>query len=102
MNLWIFILLFATALIVSFLVLRAGTQSGPATSARFGMVLSAVAIGLWALITMSAFDVVTISDGQEFSHSYPELAVVGVIGGALMVVALFKSAIAEFNIGDGL
>lgn len=99
----IFILLLATALIVSFLVLRAGTRTGPATSARFGLVLSAIGVGLWALLTMSAFEIESVaSDGQIITHSYPELAVVGVIGVAVMVVALFRAAIVEFNIGDGL
>ena len=99
----IFILLLATALVVSFLVLRAGTTSGPATSSRLGLVLSAVAIGLWSIVTMSAFEVESVaSDGQVITHSFPELAIVGVIGVAAMAVAMFRAAVVEFNIGDGL
>lgn len=97
MRLPLFMLLFAVALLVTALTIYTGLKGR--SEARTGVVLSAAGLGVCGLVTMSAFQVVTVSGGQEFTYSYPTLAIVGVIAGAVNVFALFKSSVEEFG-GD--
>lgn len=97
MQLLLYLLLFAVALVLTFLVIRAGLSGRQA--ATVGVVLSAAGLGLWGIVTMASFDIVTVSGGQEFSYSYPSLAIVGAVGGCVNIYALFQSAIEEFDGG---
>lgn len=94
MRLPIYLVLFVGALLVTAVTIWLGTNR---SEARTGVVVSAGALGLCGLVAMTSFNVVTVSGGQEFAYSYPSLAFVAGIAGAVNVVALFKGAIEEFE-----
>lgn len=100
MRLPIFALLFAAALALTVIVLKLGTQStNRGQTAPLLFALSALGVLLWALVSMTAFEVTTVSGGTEFSYSYPSLAGVGAIGAAINLFAMVKAAASSIEFG---
>lgn len=99
MRLPLFGLLFACALVTTFVILKVGMDGRSSRRASFLVALSAAGILLWGLVSMSAFEVVTVSNGTELTYSYPSLAVVGVIGAAVCLYSLAKSAVETISFG---
>ena len=98
MRLPLFALLFAAALVATFVVFSVGMRRNSDAAARLVLVVSAGAIVLWGVTAMSAFEVVTVSNGTEFQNSYPSLAVLSALGGAANLFALYQSAIRTLDV----
>lgn len=62
-----------------------------------GAVIGALGVVLWGVFIQSSFGVITVSGGSTFSHSYPELAVLGVAGAGVALVGMFKGALATLD-----
>lgn len=90
-----YILLGVVAFAVTGLVVGGGRNG--ALTPEMGAVGSAVSLVLWGVFIQASFDVITYSGGTQFSHSYPELAMLGVIGGALSFLTLFRAALATIE-----
>lgn len=99
MRLPIFLLLLATAFVTTFLVLKLGTDRQGADVATLLFALSAGGMLVWILVAMTAFDVVTISDGIEYQHSYPSLAAMAALGAGVNLFAFAKASIETIDFG---
>lgn len=99
MRLPIFLLLLASALVTTFLVLKLGTSKRSANVATLLFALAAGGMLLWMLVAITAFDVVTISDGVEYRDSYPSLAAVGALGVGVNLFAFGKAAVETIDFG---
>lgn len=99
MRLPIFLLLFASALVATFLVLKLGTDRRGADVATMLFALSAGAMMLWMLVAMTSFSVITVSNGTEHQYSYPSLAAVAALGAAINLFAFAKAAIETIDFG---
>jgi hypothetical protein len=93
MRLPIFLVLLAAALVGTAIALRIATTTRSRDGVEFATVLSAGTTPLWLLVTISAFNVVTVSGGSEFANSYPSLGVLGVLGVGVSVLVLAKGSI---------
>jgi hypothetical protein len=93
MRLPIFILLFGAALLATGIALRVATQSRNQPAVQFATALSGGGVGLWLIVLISAFNVVTVSNGSELQHSYPSLAALGVAGVGVSTLILVKGSI---------
>ena len=97
MQLAIFVLLLASALVATGLALRLATSVRNRSGVAFSVGLAAGGLVLWLLVTVSAFSVTTISDGVEMTHSYPSLGVLGVLGVGVTVLIIGRGSIELLN-----
>lgn len=93
MRLPIFVLLFAASLVGTAVALRLATTVNSRSGVGYATGLSAGLTGLWLLVVISSFNVVSISGGSEFTYSYPGLAVVGVVGTGVSILVLANGSI---------
>lgn len=94
MRLPIFLVLLSASLIGTALALRLATTVSDESGVGYATALSGGLTGLWLLVTISAFNVVSVSNGSELTHSYPGLAVVGVLGTGVSILVLAKGSLA--------
>jgi hypothetical protein len=88
MRLPIFLLLFGGGLIGTAVALRTATTTQRRQGVAFATGIGGGSVALWLIATIAAFNVVTVSNGVEITHSYPSLAVLGIVGiGVSMLVA---------------
>lgn len=97
MQLAIFLLLLASALVATGVALRLATSVRNRSGVAFSVGLAAGGLVLWLLVTISAFNVVTISDGVETVYSYPSLGVLGVLGVGVSVLIIGRGSIELLN-----
>lgn len=93
MRLPIYILLFAASLVGTAVALRLATAVRSQSGIGYATAISGGLTGLWLLVVISSFNVVSVSGGNEFSHSYPGLAVVGIVGAGVSVLILAKGSV---------
>jgi hypothetical protein len=93
MRLPIFLVLLSASLIGTAVALRLGTTTSRESGVQFATALSGGLTGMWLLVTIAAFNVVSVSNGSELTHSYPGLAVLGVLGVGVSVLVLAKGSI---------
>ena len=93
MQLGIFLVLLVAALVGTGIALRLATTVTTDSGVAYAVGLSAATTVLWLLVTVSAFNITTASGGTEFQHSYPSLAVIGVLGVGVSIVVLGKGSI---------
>jgi len=93
MELLIFVVLLACALVGTAIALRLATTRSDAQSIQFATGLSAATAIVWILVSISAFNVTSYSGGSEFTHSYPSLGVLGVLGVGVSLLILLKGSI---------
>ena len=93
MRLPIYLVLLVTSLVGTAVALRLSTTVRSRSGIQYATTLSAALVGLWLLVVVSSFNVVSVSGGSEFTNSYPGLAAVGVIGAGVSIVILGKGSI---------
>lgn len=93
MRLPIFLLLLGVALVGTAIALRLSTTVSREQDVMFATGLAAGTAAIWLLVTISAFEVVTVSGGSELSNSYPSLGVLGVLGVGVSVLILGKGSL---------
>jgi hypothetical protein len=93
LRLPIFLVLLSASLVGTAVALRLGTTTTRESGVQFATVLSGGLVGTWLLVTIAAFNVVSVSNGSELTHSYPGLAVLGVLGVGVSVLVLAKGSI---------
>jgi drug/metabolite transporter (DMT)-like permease len=93
MRLPIFLVLLAASMLGTAVALRLGTTTTRESGVQFATALSGGLVGTWLLVTIAAFNVVSISNGSELTHSYPGLAVLGVLGTGVSILVLAKGSI---------
>ena len=93
MRLPLYAILFTAALVGTFIALRLALTVRGGSGVRFATTLSGGLVGLWLLVVITSFNVVTVSNGTEFSHSYPGLAVFGFLGLGVSLLILGKGSI---------
>ena len=94
MRLPIFMLLLGGALIGTAYALRLSMTVSREQDIMFATALSAGTAILWLLVTIAAFNVVTVSNGTELANSYPGLGALGVVGAGVSVLILGKGSLA--------
>jgi hypothetical protein len=93
MRLPIYAILLTAALVGTGVALRLSTTVRDRSGIRFATALSGALAGLWLLVTITSFNVVTVSNGSELTHSYPGLAVIGVVGTGVSILILGKGSL---------
>jgi hypothetical protein len=93
MRLPIYAILLAASLVGTAVALRLSTTVRAESGIRFATALSGGLTGLWLLVTITSFNVVSVSNGSEIAHSYPGLAVIGVLGTGVSILILAKGSI---------
>lgn len=93
MRLPIFLVLFAAGLVGTGVALRTATSTTRQQGVQFATGLSAGLAAVWLLVTIGAFNVVSVSNGTELTHSYPGLAALGVVGVGVSVLILGKGSL---------
>ncbi|RAW44094.1 hypothetical protein DQW50_16360 [Halorubrum sp. 48-1-W] len=93
MRLPIFLVLFSSALLGTAGALRLATTVRDRQGIQYAVGLSAGCVVLWLLVTISAFNLVSVSGGSEFTHSYPSLGVLGVLGVGVSILVLTKGSV---------
>ena len=89
----IFLLLLASALVGTGIALRLATTVSERSGVLFSVGLAAATSALWLLVTVSAFNVVSVSNGTELANSYPSLGVLGVLGVGVSVLILGRGSL---------
>ncbi len=93
----IYLVLLVSALVGSGITLRIATSTSETRAVRYATALAASTVVLWLLVTIGSFNVVTVSNGSELTHSYPSLGVVGVLGVGTSIIVLVKGSIELLN-----
>jgi len=93
MRLPIFLLLFGAGLIGTGVALRTATTTQRRQGVAFATGIGGGSVALWLLVTIGAFNVVSISNGTEITHSYPGLAVLGIVGVGVSMLVLAKGSL---------
>jgi len=93
MRLPIFLLLFAAGLVGTGIALRTATSTTQRQGIAFATGTAAGMVAIWLLVTVGAFNVVSVSGGTEITHSYPGLGVLGVVGVGISVLILGKGSL---------
>lgn len=93
MRLPIYLVLLTASLVGTAVALRLSTTVRSQSGIRFATVLSGGLVGLWLLVVISSFNVVTVSNGTEMANSYPGLATTGVVGAGVSILILGKGSI---------
>ena len=94
MRLPIFLVLLSASLVGTAVALRLGTTTSRESGVQFATALSGGLVGTWLLVTIAAFNVVTVSNGTELANSYPGLGALGVVGAGVSVLILGKGSLA--------
>jgi len=94
MRLPIFLVLLAAALVGTAAALRLATRTTTDTGVEFATAMSGGLVGLWLLVSISALNVVSVSNGTELTHSYPALGILGVVGVGVSILILFRGSVA--------
>jgi hypothetical protein len=97
MRLPIFALLLAVAFVGTAVALRLGLTVRDEAGIQFATALSAGALVVWLLVTVSAFTGVTVSGGSTITNSYPSLGALGVIGAGVSTLILGKGSLTLLN-----
>jgi len=93
MRLPIFVLLLAVGLVATGLAVRGATSARTQSEVEFATAAGGGGVGVWLLTTIGAFNVVSVSNGTEITHSYPGLAVLGVVGIGVSMLVLAKGSL---------
>ena len=93
MRLPIFVLLLGAAFIGTAVALRLSTRVSQRQDILFATGLAAGCAVTWLLVTVSAFEVVTVSNGTELSNSYPALGALGVVGVGVSILISGKGSL---------
>lgn len=93
MRLPIFLLLMAAAMIATGIALRLAVSVSDRDGVATAIGLSAGGLVLWLLISISALNVVTVSNGTELTHSYPSLGILGVLGVGVSVLIMGRGSL---------
>jgi hypothetical protein len=93
MRLPIFLVLLAAGLVGTAAALRLATRVSDRQGVAFATGLGAGCVVVWLLVSISAFNVVTVSNGSELTHSYPSLGVLGVLGVGVSILVLGKGSL---------
>jgi hypothetical protein len=93
MRLPIFLLLLAAAMVATGVALRLAVSTRQRDGVATAVGLSAGAAALWLLISTSALNVVTVSNGVEIVHSYPSLGIFGVVGVGVSVLIMGRGSV---------
>lgn len=93
MRLPIFLLLLGGGLAGTAVALRTATSTTQRQGVAFATGTAAGLVAVWLLVTVSAFNVVTVSNGTEITHSYPGLGVLGVLGVGVSALILAKGSL---------
>ena len=83
MRLPIFLLLFGAALIGTGVALRTATTTQRRQGVAFATGIGGGSVALWLLVTI----------GTEITHSYPGLAVLGIVGVGVSMLVLAKGSL---------
>jgi len=94
MRLPIFLVLLGAALVGTGVALRLSMTVRDESGIQFATALSAGTAALWLLVTVSAFNVVTVSNGTEITNSYPSLGAFSVVGVGASILILGKGSLA--------
>ena len=94
MRLPIYVVLLLTALVGTGVALRLSMTVRDEAGFQFATALSAGTAALWLLVTVSSFNVLTVSGGSSITNSYPSLGALGVIGVAASILILGKGSLA--------
>lgn len=93
MRLPLYAILLTASLVGTAVALRLSTTVRSESGIGYATALSGGLTGLWILVTITSFKVVSISNGTEITHSYPGLAVVGVLGTGVSILILGKGSL---------
>jgi uncharacterized protein GlcG (DUF336 family) len=93
MRLPIFVLLLGAAFVGTAAALRLSTTVSDQSGVQFATALSAGTLAVWLLVTVSAFNVVTVSGGSTITNSYPSLGALGVVGAGVATLILGKGSL---------
>lgn len=97
MRLPIFLVLFAAALLGTAAALRMATSVTQRDDVMYATALSGGTVFMWLLVTISAFNVVSVSNGTEITNSYPSLGVLGVVGVGVSILISGKGSLELLN-----
>lgn len=97
MRLPIFVLLLAAALVGTGAALRLSMTVRDEAGVQFATALSAGTAALWLLVTVSSFNVLTVSGGSSITNSYPSLGALGVVGVGASILILGKGSLTLLN-----
>lgn len=97
MRLPIFVLLLGVGLVGTAIALRTATSTTRRQGIAFATGVAAGLVVVWLLVTIGAFNVVSVSGGTELTHSYPGLGVLGVVGVGVSVLILGKGSLELLN-----
>lgn len=101
----IYVLLLTVAVLGTAIVIMWGARGdvgGVSADTRTGIVASAALLIIWGLLAVNAFEITSVSGGQEITHSYPQLAWVALAGGAIALYSLLQATIEEINETGGI
>jgi len=90
----IFLVLLGAALVGTGVALRLSMTVRDMAGIQFATALSAGTAALWLLVTISAFNVVTVSNGSTITNSYPSLGAFGAVGVGASILILSKGSLA--------
>jgi len=89
----IFVVLLIAALAGTAAALRLSLRVRDRQGVGYATGLAAGTLVVWLLVTVSAFNVVTVSNGTELTYSYPALGVFGVLGVGVSTLILGKGSL---------
>lgn len=93
MRLPIYLLLLAVAFVGTAAAFRLSTTVNDRSGELFATGVSAGTLVVWLLVSVSSFNVVTISGGSSIANSYASLGALGVIGAAVSTLILGKGSL---------
>lgn len=93
MRLPIYAILLTVSFVGTAVALRLATTVRSESGIGYATALSGGLSALWLLVIISSFNVVSVSNGNEIAHSYPGLAVIGVLGAGVSILILAKGSI---------
>jgi hypothetical protein len=93
MRLPIFLVLLGAGLVGTAIALRTATSTTQRQGIAFATGTAAGLVAVWLLVTIGAFNVVSVSGGTEITHSYPGLGVLGVVGVGVSTLILGKGSL---------
>ncbi len=105
MILALYLVLVVIGAIGTALVIAAGTQGnlgGMRVDRRTGIVVSAFVFVLWGLIAISSFEIVVYSGGTSSTVSYPQVAWLAAVGGAVSLFSMVQATIEEIKATGGI
>jgi len=96
MNQIVWLVLGVAAMVVTVGVIAGGRRQE--LSSEAGLVGSAAAIAMWAVFAINALNVETVTDsGAVVTNEYRSLAVLGVAGAVIALVALIQAGLQQLN-----